>query len=86
VRGADGSEATRYFIDLELGIGKPSGLDIIQRLGIAGRSTLVTGALLSRGLIERCVRHRVRILPKRLFDDLAPLRRADAQGLARPRA
>lgn len=53
-------------LDLELLGQGVSGLDIIERQGIAAASILVTGRFEEREVTERCIRSGVRLVPKEL--------------------
>jgi len=59
------AENTLYLVDHELLGSSESGLDLIEQLGIAGQSILVTSLYEDSTIEDRCRRLGVRLMPKR---------------------
>ncbi len=63
-RGLMSSGSVRYLLDYELLGFRESGLDLVEELGIADSSILVTSRYEEPAIRERCERLRVRLIPK----------------------
>jgi hypothetical protein len=59
-----GKDATTYLVDYELLGFNETGLDLIEELGIAAQSSLVTSRYEEPAIRERCLRLKVRLIPK----------------------
>ena len=60
------ARAALYLVDYELIGESETGLDLIEELSLVDRAILVTSRAEERGLIERCARLGVRLIPKGL--------------------
>ncbi|MGK5088354.1 hypothetical protein WDW86_12410, partial [Bdellovibrionota bacterium FG-2] len=62
----EAGDSPLYLCDYELVGSKETGLDVIEKLGIAPQSILVTSRYDEPAIQERCVRFGAKLLPKGL--------------------